>query len=109
MTYAVAWLWQGHAYLVCRPLRANNRPADIERTSVNEAQRQVGARQFVEESALKIVELRPGVACAIAGNSALGFAVVHFLREHWGSLPLVELLAAASASLGPFTADRSTV
>lgn len=107
MTYALAWLWQDHAYLVADTLRTTDRPSDLERTSVNESHCQVGAGVHVEESALKLLELRPGTACAIAGDSDLAFRIFEFLAEHITLVDVGELFDAVATSLGPFPPERA--
>lgn len=101
MTYGVAWTSGNVAYLMADTLRTQGRPAEEQRTSLNELQRQVG-RDYVEESLLKISTLRPGVACTIAGDVRRAFETVDFLRQHalLFNSP-AGMLEALNNSLGP--------
>lgn len=104
MTYCVGWIDRNSAYLITDTLRTQRRPPSAERSVVNELHRQINATDFVEESLLKLVEIRSGIACAIAGDVSRAFDVVDYVAQnidHFDSAD--ELLASLNVNflIGP--------
>ena len=106
MTFCVAWRYEGAVYLVADTLRTSGTPSLVERTSLNEPQKQIG-RDYVDESLLKIREICDGVAVGIAGDVDRAFSFVDFLRDHIHLFDnFFDLFAMASTSCGPFDPAR---
>jgi hypothetical protein len=101
MTYIAGWKVGGSAYLM-GDMAWTGGPRGYETSSFGQKRGQFQGRG-VEEAALKVVPIAPGVALAFAGNVALAENISRFIVDNYdASATAAQIFAAVQNSNGPF-------